>query len=90
MTERIDKLRPTQPFLVLETQDFQHEIYLKHGISHFYTFRLDKTKNIMAVPDSCVDMLFEYDGKSMTASAIGSPIKGVEIEWKGKREYFSR
>ncbi|MDY4743517.1 MAG: helix-turn-helix domain-containing protein [Lachnospira sp.] len=88
MTERIDKLRPTQPFLVLETQDFQQEIYLKHGISHFYTFRLDKTKNIMAVPDSCVDMLFEYDGKSMTAYAIGSPIKGVEIEWKGKREYF--
>ena len=49
MTERIDKLRPTQPFLVLETQDFQQEIYLKHGISHFYTFRLDKTKNIQFV-----------------------------------------
>ena len=44
MEYKTDKLRPTQPFLVLETQDFKQEIYLNQGISHFYTFRLEKTK----------------------------------------------
>ena len=28
MEYKTDKLRPTQPFLVLETQDFKQEIYL--------------------------------------------------------------
>ena len=46
MEYKTDKLRPTQPFLVLETQDFKQEIYLNQGISHFYTFRLEKTKEI--------------------------------------------
>ena len=52
MEYKTDKLRPTQPFLVLETQDFKQEIYLNQGISHFYTFRLEKTKEITTVPDS--------------------------------------
>ena len=67
MEYKTDKLRPTQPFLVLETQDFKQEIYLNQGISHFYTFRLEKTKEITTVPDSCVDMLFEYGENGMTA-----------------------
>ena len=65
MEYKTDKLRPTQPFLVLETQDFKQEIYLNQGISHFYTFRLEKTKEITTVPDSCVDMLFEYGKNGM-------------------------
>lgn len=88
MEYKTDKLRPTQPFLVLETQDFKQEIYLNQGISHFYTFRLEKTKEITTVPDSCVDMLFEYGENGMTAYAIGSPIKALDVEWQGKKEYF--
>ena len=83
MEYKTDKLRPTQPFLVLETQDFKQEIYLNQGISHFYTFRLEKTKEITTVPDSCVDMLFEYGENGMTAYAIGSPIKALDVEWQG-------
>ena len=88
MEYKTDKLRPTQPFLVLETQDFKQEIYLNQGISHFYTFRLEKTKEITTVPDSCVDMLFEYGENGMNAYAIGSPIKALDVEWQGKKEYF--
>ena len=88
MEYKTDKLRPTQPFLVLETQDFKQEIYLNQGISHFYTFRLEKTKEITTVPDSCVDMLFEYGENGMTAYAIGSPIKALDVEWQGKKENF--
>ena len=88
MEYKTDKLRPTQPFLVLETQDFKQEIYLNQGISHFYTFRLEKTKEITTVPDSCVDMLFEYGENGMTAYAIGSPIKALDVEWQGEKEDF--
>lgn len=88
MEYKKDKLRPSQPFLVLNTQDFKQEIYLKQGISHFYTFRLDRTRNITTVPDGCVDMLFEYGDKGMTAYAIGSPTKALDVEWEGKKEYF--
>lgn len=89
MEYKTDKLRPTQPFLVLETQDFKQEIYLNQGISHFYTFRLEKTKEITTVPDSCVDMLFEYGENGMTAYAIGSPIKALDVEWQGNKQSFS-
>ena len=89
MEYKTDKLRPTQPFLVLETQDFKQEIYLNQGISHFYTFRLEKTKEITTVPDSCVDMLFEYGENGMNAYAIGSPIKALDVEWQVKKAYNS-
>lgn len=48
MEYKTDKLRPTQPFLVLETQDFKQEIYLNQGISHFYVrckIKLQKVVN---------------------------------------------
>ena len=32
MEYKKDKLRPTQPFLVLYTKDFKQEIYLNQGI----------------------------------------------------------
>ncbi|MFR2925504.1 MAG: hypothetical protein ACLTKH_04995 [Eubacterium sp.] len=40
MEYKTDKLRPTQPFLVLETQDFKQEIYFESGnitFSHIQT-----------------------------------------------------
>lgn len=33
-------------------------------------------------------MLFEYGENGMTAYAIGSPIKALDVEWQGKKEYF--
>lgn len=53
-----------------------------------FTHRLEKTKEITTVPDSCVDMLFEYGENGMNAYAIGSPIKALDVEWQGKKEYF--
>ena len=32
-----DRLRPTQPYLVFDTKNFYQEIYLRQGISHFYS-----------------------------------------------------
>ena len=86
MEYKTDKLRPTQPFLVLETQDFKQEIYLNQGISHFYTFRLEKTKEITTVPDSCVDMLIVCGSPSYnTAMPLGVAIAKTEKAVFGPR-----
>ena len=86
MEYKTDKLRPTQPFLVLETQDFKQEIYLNQGISHFYTFRLEKTKEITTVPDSCVDMLIVCGSPSENkARILGKAIATAEGKVLGYR-----
>lgn len=70
-----DKLRPTQPYFVLDTDDFFQEIYLKQGISHFYSCCVNGTREIRTVPDGCIDFFFEYDGIEMRGYACGTPIK---------------
>ena len=70
-----DKLRPTQPYFVLDTDDFFQEIYLKQGISHFYSCSVNGTREIRTVPDGCIDFFFEYDGIEMRGYACGTPIK---------------
>ena len=41
-----DKLRPTQPYFVFDTEDFFQEIYLRQGISHFYSYHVNEAKEM--------------------------------------------
>ncbi len=59
--EQYYSLKPTQPYFVFDTIDFRQEIYLRDGISHFYTFRTDAEKPHRLVPDGCIEIIFEYD-----------------------------
>ena len=52
MIGKKDKLKPTQPYFVLETDNFYQEVYLRQGISHFFTFRLEESKEIIFFPTS--------------------------------------
>lgn len=83
-----DRLRPTQPFFVLNTKNFRQEVYLRQGISHFYAFTIENPQTIPVVPDACVDLFFEYTGTGMEAFACGTPLEISMQEWKGKREVF--
>lgn len=68
-----DQLRPTQPYFVFDTQGFRQEIYLRQGISHFYTFRLTEKRKLRTVPDGCIDLFFEYTNDGMHGYACGTP-----------------
>lgn len=83
-----DKLRPTQPYFVLESENFKQEVYLRQGISHFYTFRVEDKQSIHTVPDGCIDFFFEYAGQGMEAYACGTPLGFQTLEWQGGREIF--
>lgn len=55
MSWKEDRLRPTQPYFVFDTDCFYQEVYLRQGISHFYTYRVGDAKKIRVVPDGCID-----------------------------------
>lgn len=80
-----DKLKPTQPYLVIDTDAFYQEKYLRQGISHFYTYRIKDNREIRLVPDGCIDLFFEYDRDQMRAYARGTPT-GYKTERRQERQ----
>jgi len=88
MDAKNDLIKPTQPFFVLETDNFMQEIYLKQGISHFYAFSIDEDKDLTTVPDGCIDLLFEYHENDCRAYACGTVIKHGVQHWDKGREIF--
>lgn len=77
MIELQDKLRPTQPFFVLDTDRFYQEVFARQGISHFYTFRCKGNTNLRIVPDGCIDLIFGYGLDQMNAL-----VRGTYTEYK--------
>lgn len=83
-----DRLRPTQPYFVFDTLDFYQEIYLKQGISHFYSYHNVENAPLRTVPDGCIDLFFEYEKGHMQGYVCGTPLVYTCEEGKGKEEVF--
>lgn len=82
-------IRPTQPYFVLDTPKFYQGIYKQKGISHFYSFHAtEKDKDIMTVPDGCIDVIFEYGHKGMNAKVCGTVLTHKEAFHCKDHEYF--
>ena len=92
MDWKTDKLKPTQPFFVLNSENFRQEVYLKQGISHFYSFDVIGETDFVAVPDGCIDIVFEYDDGDITGYATGTVLKHKNKVFSpgrnGKKEIF--
>lgn len=83
-----DRLRPTQPYLVFDTQNFCQEVYLKQGISHFYSCNIADGVPLRTVPDGCIDLFFEYEKNHMQGYVCGTPLEYMCEYWKGREEVF--
>lgn len=83
-----DKLKPTQPYFVFDTEDFFQEVYLRQGISHFYSYRAETSNEIRLVPDGCIDIFFEYDGAQMRGYARGTPMQYKVEQRSSHKEVF--
>lgn len=70
-----------QPFMVAGTSKYYQKIVMQHGISHIYGYTVDESdKSVaIAVPDGCVDILFNYGESEMTAKVYGTVLKHTEI-----------
>lgn len=83
-----DRLRPTQPYLVFDTIDFRQEIYLKQGISHFYSCHVAEDTLLRTVPDGCIDLFFEYEKNYMQGYVYGTRLEFSCEESYGRNEVF--
>lgn len=83
-----DKLKPSQPYFVFDTKDFCQEIYLKQGISHFYTYHTDDDYVLRTVPDGCIDLFFEYNNDGMRGYVCGTRLKYNCQDRNGVNEVF--
>ena len=56
-----------QPYLVLDTDDYEVKKEMKSGISHFYEFSKKKSlkEEMKAVPDGSVDLLLESESRML-------------------------
>lgn len=86
MDEKNYMLRPTQVYLIFDTKNFKQDIYLKDGISHFYTFTTDTERPHRLVPDACIDVLFEYDPKR--PGHMHSYVCGTKLEYEIDQRLF--
>lgn len=83
-----DRLRPTQPYFVFDTRDFYQEIYLRQGISHFYSYHIDKNAPLRIVPDGCIDLFFESEEGRMQGYVCGTTLSYTCEACKGRDEVF--
>ncbi len=83
-----DRLYTSQPYFVMDTEDFRQKILVKDGISHFYTFTIHKGQFLRSVPDGCIDMVFFYNGDGMQGYAIGTELAYREKQVKEDAQVF--
>lgn len=83
-----ERFKPTQPYFVIDTAEFRQKIYLQHGISHFYTFKVQKNTKRRTVPDACIDLFFEYKQNSMKGYVYGTRPEYTTEEWDDSKEVF--
>lgn len=83
-----DRLQPTQPYFVFDTEDFYQEIYLRQGISHFYTFHVKEGTLFRLVPDGCIDLFFEDVDGRLNGFVYGTMLAYSEEQWKEEKTIF--
>ena len=84
-----NKTMPIQPYLVLDTEDFQIKKEMREGISHFYEFsRKVSEKEMKAVPDGSVDLLFGIGDHDVKTYIGGTVLAAKGWAFEENRAYF--
>lgn len=83
-------IRSKQPWLVMRSADeFSLSESANPAISHFYGFEaLDSKEATVAIPDGCLDILFDCDSTRPSARIFGTPLLAAEIELIRHHRYF--
>lgn len=84
------EMHPEQPWLVLSADKHYKIIRSSNpAISHFYTFTAVKEDNlILAIPDACVDIIFDCDNLNPSAIVGGTPLYARDAPLMDGHRYF--
>ncbi|WP_045046924.1 AraC family transcriptional regulator [Rouxiella chamberiensis] len=84
------KIRPEQPWFVLSAAKYYSAMpSADPAISHFYNFEVAASvKHTFAIPDGCVDIVFDCDAQVPTARVCGTTLKAREVEFISGHRYF--
>lgn len=81
---------PEQPWFIFNAaQHYSLIVSDNPAVSHFYSFDVsDAAPLTLAIPDGCVDILFDCDATQPTARVYGTPLKARSFELIHNHHYF--
>ena len=83
-------IRSKQPWLVMNAAEkFSLSRSDNPIISHFYSFdAVGEEKETFAIPDGCVDILFDCDSSHPKVEVFGTTMEAMDIELMSHHRYF--
>jgi len=90
LVSHLADIRSKQPWLVLNSAEkFSLSGSGNQAISHYYSFEPKKSvEQTFAIPDGCVDILFDCDDSHPSAEVFGTPMEAITIELNKGHRYF--
>ena len=90
LANQLTNIHNKQPWLVINAaQKFSLAKSSSPLISHFYSFETNKSmQTAFAIPDGCVDILFDCDSHRPIAEVFRTPLEAMDIELNSNRRYF--
>ena len=81
---------PVQPYVIINTDDYERLVTQKTGISHFYEFTMQEgySHPLLAVPDGSVDLLFGMNGRDVKTYIGGTVLSVKRWPLQNGRIYF--
>lgn len=77
-----------QPWFVLNSSRYAVVPCEHPAISHFYAFDVAHSADLLAVPDGCVDIVFDCDATRPSVKICGTPLQAQRVELLQGHHYF--
>ncbi len=88
--EAIHMVHPIQPYFAFSTDKYYKRPYRVGGIAHMYEYTcLNNTDNTtIAIPDGCIDVMFDTTSDSVADRAAGTVLTGTRVPMEQGHTYF--
>lgn len=88
--QKIAGIHSKQPWFVLHAEHFFTHVTTENPlISHYYSFQSGENDTpTIAVPDGCIDLLFDCDSNSPVAQVCGTTLEARAIQFDQNHRYF--
>ena len=81
-------MKTIQPYFALSSTHYFKRVIGRYGITHLYEYVNNTDGNLPAIPDGCLDMLFDLDPERPVAILAGSVLACTNIPSVSGHRYF--